>query len=528
MTVKQYHMSDFDIDLSGFELPDSFLFGVCNSPYHSEGNYNTDSGPHNNWSQWENDGHTERSGETNRFWDNYLPHIRKAAETGLNAFRMGIDWARLQPSSSPYEASEPQWDETAFDRYAEIIGAVYDHEMMPIITLHHFTHPAWLGDHVWTDDEKVKKFLVYVSNVVEKVNSRLVDNGYPAIPFYVVFNEPFNTLAGPYLFGDAPPGGIKNDAEAFSIATVNLLTAYVKAYDLIHAAYEQHRWQSPKVGFNIVSYCLYELDKWYLDIIRARSLNLERDAIENYLNENKQSFYKTMNALAETRLDAFQRWYWEKSRFDYAALFSDFDLTKLLDAIYESPNPQKLDYVAIDCYDPFIFSRVSMEDLYPFNPPKSIAEERFNWEKLLFDATVTREHLIMHASNLSGLPLYILETNTGMNHPLNGDPQPRSDGMTRPMFLRDILIEVIKLIQQDVPLQGFLYWTLCDNYEWGTHTSRLGLVEYDYENNVIKETDAFGFPMLRIYHDFIKALRSGDQELIRATFENKGAFTVTT
>ncbi len=38
-------------------------------------------------------------GEGIRFWTNYAEHIELAASLGLNAFRMGIEWARCQPSA---------------------------------------------------------------------------------------------------------------------------------------------------------------------------------------------------------------------------------------------------------------------------------------------------------------------------------------------------------------------------------------------------------------------------------------------
>jgi beta-glucosidase len=518
--TRQYQPGDFNVDLSGFRLPDGFLFGVCNSPYHVEGGWNTPDGPHNNWSRWEQDGVIERSGETNLFWDDYLPHIQKAQETGLNTFRMGIDWARLQPSPSPDEAAEPAWDERAFDRYAEIVGAVYEHGMMPVITLHHFTHPAWLGPQVWTDAVKVDKFLGYVRRVAEDINSRLAQAGHPPIPFFVVFNEPFNTLAGPYLFGDAPPGGIRSDAHGFGEATINLMTAYVRAYDLIHQVYAARGWAAPQVGFNIVSYCIYELDKWYYDIVRARSLGIAREALPAWLESRRAAFYDRMAPLVARRLDDFQTWYWRKSVWDFKKLFGSFPADRLLDAVYDTPDAKKIDYIAIDCYDPLIFSRVSHDDLYPFKPAPPFGGERFNWEKLLFDPEVTREHLLIHAADLAGLPLYILETNTGMNQPLFGEAQPRPDGMTRAMFLRDIFIEVIRMLQDGVPLRGFLYWTLTDNYEWGTYRSRMGLVEYDYRAHVIRDTDAFGLPMLRIYRDYIQALQSGDPARIQSTFQH--------
>jgi beta-glucosidase len=502
-----------------FYLPPNFLFGVCNSPYHSEGGYNTPSGPHNNWSEWEQLGIIEPSGETNRFWDDWQPHIQKAAEAGLNTFRMGLAWERMQPFSSPYESPEPAWDEAAFERYAAIVGAVYAAGMEPCITLHHFTHPAWIGSLLWTDDQKVEKFLVYIQRAVYEINLRLVQAGYPAIRHYVVFNEPYNTLAGPYLAGDAPPGTIKGDERGFGQATINLLTAYVRAYDIIYDIYAQHNFRHPHVAFNIVSYSVYELDKWYFDVLRAPVLGIDRANFLNYLDRQRKAFYKIMRPLAQTHLDECAFSIWEEAIEKHRFMYADFPYHKLLDVLYASPRKQKIDYIAVDCYDPFVFATLGAANQGQPTSKSTLGGDRFDWTLLTFSPDVTREHLRMHGAGLTDIPLYLLETTIGHNHKKFGSPEPRPDGLTVERFLKRILWECVRLMQEGISLQGFLYWTLCDNYEWGTYTSRLGLVEYDYENNIIKETDAFGAPNLDTYRELINALRSNDPQRIQLVFK---------
>jgi beta-glucosidase/6-phospho-beta-glucosidase/beta-galactosidase len=52
MIVRKHLPYQFDIDVQGFQLPDNFLFGVCNSPYHVEGDYNREGFPFNQWGNW--------------------------------------------------------------------------------------------------------------------------------------------------------------------------------------------------------------------------------------------------------------------------------------------------------------------------------------------------------------------------------------------------------------------------------------------------------------------------------------------
>jgi hypothetical protein len=42
--------------------------------------------------------------------------------------------------------------------------------------------------------------------------------------------------------------------------------------------------------------------------------------------------------------------------------------------------------------------------------------------------------------------------------------------MTRSHFLRVHIEEIMNIIRSDVPLIGYLHWSLFDNDEWGTFT----------------------------------------------------------
>ena len=40
--------------------------------------------------------------------------------------------------------------------------------------------------------------------------------------------------------------------------------------------------------------------------------------------------------------------------------------------------------------------------------------------------------------------------------------------------------EVVKIVNDGIPLIGYLHWSLFDNYEWGTFTPRFGLFSLDF------------------------------------------------
>lgn len=71
---------------------------------------------------------------------------------------------------------------------------------------------------------------------------------------------------------------------------------------------------------------------------------------------------------------------------------------------------------------------------------------------------------------LPKLPLYVVES--GMP---TDNAKPRPDGYTRSQHLNDHLYWVQRAIAEGVKVIGYNYWSLTDNYEWGTYRSRFGL-----------------------------------------------------
>jgi beta-glucosidase len=520
MTVRTHLPYGFDVDVTGFTLPEGFLFGVCNSPYHVEGKYNHEGAPFNQWGRWELEGKVERSGEANRFWDDYQPHIDKAKALGLNAFRMGFDWTRVQPTYQPDVGPEPPFDPAAFDRYADIVAAIYEAGMEPVITIYHFIQPAWVGPNLWLDAALVEKFMTYATTTVREVNTRLVAKGYPAIWFWVTFNEPGIPPQCNFLNGEHP-----HDADKLGMASAvtnqdYILTCHIQLYHLIHQMYVAEGWRKPHVGFNTVANSLYEFDRGLYDLCRAREYGIAREDLEAYFDARRQDFYQYYNRIADRRLGTIsaQRLYYENAKHDSMRGYNPLQFQRALDALYASPTPQNMDYVAINIYDPFL---AGVQYQRPADTPITVAEPagRPGWWDWNHERQTYTDHIELYGRDTLGLPLYILEASIGHKQPLFGPAEPRPDGLTRIQYLKESLAEVIRGIQKGYLLQGYLYWTLADNYEWGTYTVRLGLLEYDFATHRILDTDAFGLPTGEVYKGLIEAMQNGDVEQLKRAFE---------
>ena len=499
-------------------LPDDFLFGVCTSAYHSEGGFNGPGQPHNHWAGWEHTGRTARSGEANRLWDDPGPYVEKAASLGLNAFRFGIEWARVQPSHGPEPlvpgAAPPPFDDDALDRYAEILRLVYDAGMEPVVTLWHFTSPAWAGWDVWLRPEKVALFEAFVEHAVTHVNRRLAETGHPALWFVVTFNEPFNAAAGPFLAEDHPPGRT-DSLGSFETMLVALLACHVRLYNRLHDLYEAEGWQTPHVGFNTVTYAFYELDKVLVDLVRARERGVGRGGAAEYLAGHKARFEAAYDAVAQDRLGVLHRAYWRLFRRGVARKFAGLDFGPFWDELEAAPRDRATDYVAVDCYDPFVLGEPRVEN--PFRRHTATRPKgRKPWWEWTFSPDVFRESVRVHARDAEGLPVYVLETNVVHRQERGGVAVPRPDGLSRSEFLRRSLAEVVRLVEDGLPVRGYFYWSLTDNYEWGSYALRMGLLEYDYDAHAIRDADGLGDPAGETLRGLVGALQSGDPARIAA------------
>ena len=118
-------------------FPKNFLWGAAISSYQTEGNNFA-----SDWWQWEQQPGNIKDGSVSSsacdFWNQYETYLDYAKQAGMNALRISIEWARIQPEQN-------QWSQQALDHYKKIIGAMKQRGLEPIVTLWHFTLPLWFA-----------------------------------------------------------------------------------------------------------------------------------------------------------------------------------------------------------------------------------------------------------------------------------------------------------------------------------------------------------------------------------------------
>jgi beta-glucosidase len=466
---------------AGAVLPEGFRFGVATSGFQIEGGFNGPGEPANNWAGWERAGRVEPSGVAVDFWARYEEHLDRAAALGCDAFRLGVEWARVEPHAG-------EIDDGALSRYATILDACRERGMEPLVTLHHFTHPSWLGEDFWLTDDAPLRFAEWVVLAVTRLA--------PHCRTWITINEINALMLGSYLLGIFPPGRRFAFAD-MAAAADHLLAAHVKAYDVIK------RLQSDAtVTTNNVSISLYELDRILVDVLAARRLGVVRGDTGAWTAERRAEWYGRLDPAGplERVLRRGMQAGWERTDGFSAAL----------DAVWDSPHALTLDVVGIDYYDPVIARHVRL-------PGHRTAGGR-SWQPAadLWDDRVVPQGLeeYARANELEGRDVWIVE-NGMCNRVRRGRSFPRLDGWDRVRYLRENLRAVVEALDHGVPIGAYYHWSLTDNYEWGSYEPRFGLHGVDRERGVrILDDDALGDDAAGAYRRIIEGLRASDRSVL--------------
>lgn len=464
-------------------LPDGFRFGVATAGFQVEGGFNGPGEPANNWVGWEGAGRVEPSGIAVDFWNRYEEHFDRARAIGCDAFRLSVEWARV-------ERGPDDVDDTALDRYGAILDACRERGMEPLVSLHHFTHPAWLGEDFWLSGDSPARFASWV----ERAASHLA----PRCQLWVTINE-INVLAlGAYLLGAFPPGRVMALADV-ATAIDHLLTAHVRAYEVVHRIRPD-----AVVTTNNSTLSIYEIDRMLVDVLLARVEGTGRAELGPWIDERRRTWYArqgppgALESVLRRAADAY------RGRFG--------SLGRAVDAVWKSPHERTLDVIGIDYYDPAAAHQVQLPG------HRTAGGHVWHLGAEPWDDTVDPGGLVRYgeANAAPGLGLWVVE-NGMCNRVRRGRSYPRLDGWDRPRFLRRNLAAVADLVERGTPLGAYYHWTLLDNYEWGSYQPRFGIFGVDRDRGLkVLDTDAMGRDAAGTFRRIVEGLRAGDRSVLDA------------
>lgn len=100
-------------------------------------------------------------------YNRYEEDIKMLADAGLNAYRFSIEWARIEPKQGEYDESE-------IEHYRKVLTCCHENGVEPIVTMMHFTSPKWLIENGgWENKDTVESFRAYCQYVVEQLGDQM-------------------------------------------------------------------------------------------------------------------------------------------------------------------------------------------------------------------------------------------------------------------------------------------------------------------------------------------------------------------
>jgi beta-glucosidase len=154
-------------------FPAGFLIGSATAAHQVEGgNVNADL-----WdAEWTRESiFSEPSGDACDSYHRYPEDIALLAGAGLDAYRFGVEWARIEPEDGFFSRA-------ALEHYRRMTATCLEHGVTPMITLQHFTAPKWFARRGgWAGSQAAERFARYA----ERVTAHLGD----LVPYVCTINE---------------------------------------------------------------------------------------------------------------------------------------------------------------------------------------------------------------------------------------------------------------------------------------------------------------------------------------------------
>lgn len=140
-----------------------FLVGAATAAHQVEGN-----NVHSDFWVMEHVKHSdfvEPSGDAVDHYNRYEEDLRLLAEAGGNAYRFSIEWARIEPQKGCFCEEE-------IEHYRKVLLCCREKEITPIVTLHHFSTPAWIiSKGGWCKPYVAEAFARYAKKIAEELGA---------------------------------------------------------------------------------------------------------------------------------------------------------------------------------------------------------------------------------------------------------------------------------------------------------------------------------------------------------------------
>ena len=433
-------------------FPPDFLWGAATSAYQIEGAVHEDGRAPSMWDRFAAMPGTTYQGQTGEVAADHYHHMEEdvalMAQLNLNTYRFSLSWPRILPQGTG------RVNERGLDFYDRLVDTLLASNIRPIATLYHWDLPIALQDRGgWLIRDTAYAFADYAEVVARRLGDR--------VDLWLTHNEPWCTSYLSYALGLHAPG--LHDKQMAVDVGHHVLLSHGLAVPRLRA----HLSPQAQVGIAIDFYPVYAVDD------------------------------RPETQLAVKQADAFRnRWFLDPIfRGHYPDdLFTDMGVTPptIHDddlAIISTPT----DFLGVNYYSRMLVRGrtntryIKEEDSYETIeriPGRSYTE--MGWE--IFPEGLANILTRIHREyDLKAL----IVTESGAAFDDRWDGYDGVHDQERIEYLREHIQTVAKVVEQGVPIKGYIVWSFLDNFEWSEgYRKRFGLVYVDYptQRRIIKDS----------------------------------------
>ena len=410
-------------------------------------------------------------------YHHYLEDVELMAECGFTSYRFSLSWSRIIP------AADRKVNPEGIAFYNNLINALLERGITPIVTLYHYDMPVWVKEKCggWMDRSIIDEFEYYCKVCYENFGDR--------VKYWLSINEQNMQIIYGYWLGLADSEDWFRDQWKMN-HIMNL--CHAKAVNLCHEMVE-----GGLIGPVPGMVPIYPESCRPLDQIAAMNAEEFTEKIWN-------------DTYAYGTYSNFLKKYWEKNDIDPGILPGDMELIA----------SAKIDYFAVNCYrsnvakdapldseqKAYLLNSTGVKGNFQFPVvPGEYALTRnpfveytdWDWE---IDPSSLR-YTLRYMHDHYHLPMIITENGFGAHESKGADGKVHDD--YRINFLRENIYQVGLAIEDGCEVWGYNPWSFTDLLSTGNGIAkRYGLVYIDVTDDELNRAkDVSDLSLARIKKD---------------------------
>ncbi|CAN5365848.1 GH1 family beta-glucosidase [soil metagenome] len=449
-------------------FPSTFLFGAATAAYQIEGAAHEDGRTDSIWDTFCRVPGAVVNGDNGDVacdhYHRYREDVALMADLGLQTYRFSTSWARVRPDGGPVNAK-------GIDFYSRLVDELLEKNVLPWLTLYHWDLPQALEDKGgWTNRDTAFLFQDYALSVHDALGDRVSN--------WTTLNEPWCASFLSYIGGEHAPG--RQEPAAGLAAGHHLLLGHGLA---VQALRERDASLSLGITLNLtVADPVDPTDAGDLDAARR---------IDGQFNR----FFLDPIFRGSYPADLLQ----DVAHLGFDAVVQPGDLD-----VISTP----IDALGVNYYHGELVSAQPSDQpmsteapsARPKRSPFPAAEGVYwhlrdlpltamNWEVQPEGLTRLLQRIHREYTSGPGVKLAVTENGAAYNDVLSSDGAVHD--ADRAEFLELHLGAILDAIDLGVPVHGYFYWSLLDNFEWAWgYDKRFGIVRVDYDTQVRTPKDS--------------------------------------